>query len=132
MYENVTKLTYDIAKNQFDMEKEFSNEKYIDYYLNICQLVWDCHWAKPTPEQIEQYLEDGEFLAGTESVICPIHDKDMRKHLFLSAQAKQLQYDMLSGRGALLRGEDEKFNDCPDTIGRLKLLGLYQKNMLTE
>lgn len=130
MFENATKLTRDITK-RFGIQQELPDDKYDEYYLNICQLVWDCHWAKPTAEQIEQFITDGQFTLGNEVVKSPVTNAEMRRDLFLSAQAKQLQYDMLSGRGAMLRGEDTKFNACPDTLGRLKSLGLYQRNYMT-
>ena len=130
MFEKATKLTGDYMR-RFGIDKELPDEKYDEYYLNVCQLVWDCHWAKPTAEQIEQFIADGQFTVGNDVVKSPVAGAEMRRHLFLSAQAKQLQYDMLSGRGAILRGEDARFNACPDTLGRLKSLGLYQRNYTT-
>jgi hypothetical protein len=110
-----TKLTDDYLKNVFafslgDVNPKEREAVYYDYYYNICSLVSARDARGLTPKLIEKLIEgDGE-----------------RRELFLAAQYKQLEYDRANGRGGMLRGEDGKFNACPDALDRLKLAGLMR------
>lgn len=140
MYKDVTKLTADWLKNNEDYDlpgsSAYREAKCRDYYLAVCSYIRDNHFLKLTPEQIEVYIADGEVEVvhvdgSVEHLSCRIKNAEEREYLFLSAQAKQLIYDCISGRASMLRGEDLRYNVCWDAIDRLKMLGLYQRTRYT-
>jgi hypothetical protein len=94
-----------------DMPPNMREATYDDYYYNICALIHNYDVRKFTTSGIEEYISDDRI----------------KRDLFLSAQAKQLIYDRLNGRGSMMRGEDEKFNVCPDALDRLRLAGFLRE-----
>lgn len=141
MFDNITKLTGDFIKNETTLNLGMSPKgveiKFREYYFNACNAIAELHYLKPTREQIEELLSFGEFehvdSCGVKIVVsCPVSGEAERKYYFKMAQARQLHYDMLSGRGAMLRGEDDKYNLCPDAVDYIKRLGLYQRTLMCE
>jgi peptidase E len=139
MFDNATKLTPDILMNDFSFKTPWEQKqevnKLLEYYFNTCAVVRELYYLHPTREQIEEYITNGNYIyidsLGNETdVICPITDVSERKYIFLAAQAKQLIYDIGGGRGAMLRGEDKKYNLCEDAIDKIKELGLYQRTFM--
>ena len=133
LFKDATILTADFLKNEFGlnlgMPAEIEQAKFKDYYLTTCEYIREHYYLEPTNTQIEAYLLTGTYTYDTEHVVtCAITDETMRKYIFLHAQAKQLLYDKLGGRGAMLRGEDKQFNVCPDFVNDIKMLGLYQRH----
>ena len=136
MFENATMLTHDFVKNFFVYESELTPklEKALfkEHYFIMCQFTRECHYSRPTPEKIEQFLTDGKMIHGGKEIKSPITDEADRKHFFLMAQAKQFIYDCEGGRGNMVKDEvAQKLNLCKDKVDYVKMLGLYQRNITT-
>ena len=132
-----TQLTADFMLENFGQTFTFWSSKerqakFADYYFNICAAVNGLHYLQPVPAQIETFLSDGEVAIKGEKIKCAVEDEADRKHLFLTAQAKQLMYDISGGRGSMLRGEDRKHDLCRDALARLDMLGLVQRTMFVK
>lgn len=133
MLEDATKLTKEFLKNEenyitgFDATAE--EVKFKEYYLNLCYAIDEIFYVSPTPKEIERFISEGCFERAGERYSSPIDDAEMRKYLFLKAQAKQFIYDMDNGRSAMFRGEDNKYLLSKDSVSALKSLGLCQRTI---
>lgn len=129
-----TILTTDWLKNNLDLSLNFSTTKeaatYKDYYLKICQIIYDNFYLKLMPSDIEEYIADGKFEYDENNTItCGITTLADRQYLFLLAQAKQLQYEKFNGIGGMIAdGNAQLYKVCPEVIGIIKQLGLYQRS----
>jgi hypothetical protein len=113
MFDNATKLDVDfLTLNgiRSGMPPLAFEEKANDYYALTCAYVKDNDFFHPDFAEIEARL-----------------DTDEREKMFLKAQLKQMIYDDKGGRGAMIRGEDAKFNVCPDFVTYLRLAGFLVK-----
>lgn len=111
--------------------------KYKECYFLICNAITKLFYLRPTRQQIETYIAEGEYthvdtLLKENLVECKIKDAEERVYLFKLAQAKQLEYDKISGRAAMLRGENMSTNLCPDAIDCIKQLGLFRRTLYCE
>lgn len=133
MFENATKLTKEFLKNEenyitgFDAKGE--EVKFKEYYLNLCYAIDEIYYVSPTLSEIESFLAEGYFERGGKKYESLVQDAEMRKYLFLKAQAKQFIYDMDNGRSAMFRGEDNKYLLSKDSVSALKALGLCQRTI---
>ena len=122
-----TLLTKDFLTNDMAYESKLpasmETAKFNDYYYAVCDYIREVFYLEPTNEQIEQIIETG--ILGVFK--CPITDKTEREYVFKRAMAKQFIFDMVNGRGAMMRDDLQGFNICLDTQSAIKSLGLYQR-----
>lgn len=132
LFKNAIILTDNFLKNEYglDLKNPRSEIIYRNYYFNICNAIADLHYLKPTRENIEEFIKIGNVGIGEKFIISKVETEVERKYLFLMAQTRQLEYDIVGGRGSMIRGEDGKFNLCPDTWEFLNLLGLIDNGTL--
>jgi hypothetical protein len=133
MFETSTLLTADFLKNEMGYtmpgDASFQKAKFKAYYVSTCAYIREHHYLKLTPANIEAYLSAGEFIYDEfNTITCSISTADEREYYFKLAMAKQLIYDFTGGRGAMLRGADNRFNVCADFVDPIKMLGLYQRS----
>lgn len=122
-----TLLTKDFLTNEmaFDsgMNASLETAKFNDYYYAVCDYIREVFYLEPTNEEIEQIIETGVL----DTFVCPITDQSERQYVFKRAMAKQFIFDMVNGRGAMMRDDLQGFNICLDTQSAIKSLGLYQR-----
>lgn len=127
LYKNCTMLTDGFLASEFGyrLDTEYKNVVYKNYYVNICDAVYQLNAFRPTSDEIEEILTNGkaqrfdQFKSNIETEL-------ERKYLFLLAQAKQLKYDIDNGRAGMIRGENKSFNICEDSKQLLTRVGLIQ------
>lgn len=133
IFENATILSRPFLRNEAGLDLQNSQDEviYKNYYIDMCNAVADLHHLKPSRLNIEELIEKG-FFEGNAGRIGESNIKDFaeREYLFLMAQAKQLRYDINGGRGGMIRGEDGRFNLCPDAWAILHSLGLINNGTL--
>jgi len=137
MFETATLLTDDFLKAEttlsLPMKPAEKKIVYKEYYLNTCNAIAKLHYLHPTRAQIEEYILTGEFIYDELTTLeCPINDHTERVYIFKIAQSKQLQYDFLNGRGAMLSGQEKRFDLCKDATDVIDMLGLYQRTLLCK
>ena len=129
-----TILTKDWLKNNLALELNFSTTKaeatYKEYYLKVCQFIHDNFYLKLTPNQIEEYILNGEFEYDKDNIVsCDINEYLDRQYLFLLAQAKYLEYEKFNGKGGMISdGNARLYRHSDEFIDIIKQLGLYQRN----
>lgn len=141
MFENITQLNDGFLNTELGFTFEGYNLKpndkkilYRDYYFLTCNAIRRMFYLKPSNSQIEEYLKNGTYthtdsLGVKHDVVCQVESEEERKYFFKMATAKQLLYDMPSGRAAMLRGENMSTNLCRDAIDYIKQLGLFQRTL---
>ena len=130
MLENATQLTQDFLNNNTTLSLDplppaLQGVKFDEYYFITCNMIRRHNVLKPSFEQIESFLLRGLLSTPIGSIHSPIASAEGRKHIFRLAQARQLEYDVINGRGAMLREEDTQVtSDCKDAITLLDSIGL--------
>lgn len=136
MFTDRTMLTSDWLKNNADFEikgtQQQQDNKFRQYYIDVCNYVNRHFYMKPTSLDIEEYIDTGLMTFGDTIHSCKIKDRAEREYLFLLAQAKQLIYDYTNGRGAMIRGEDKGYNVNEDFKDIISSLGLYQRTIFAR
>lgn len=137
MFKHATLLSKDFLRNELGykmpLDAATQKAKFKDYYISTCAYIREHHYLKLPPAAIEEYLLMGEYVYDDfNRITCPITYADERKYYLLFAMGKQLIYDFSGGRGAMIRGSDNRFNLCTDFVDTIKLLGLYQRTPTTR
>ena len=137
MYETATIPSTDWLLNEAGLISEWTPQytqiKLKEYYRITCNNVREVFYMRPTSEQIEQFIQAGEYshtdsLGRIKRIASPVKSAEERAYLFKMAQAKQLIYDLAKGRAAVVEGVNEI---SPDSLDCLKELGLYQRTEFT-
>ena len=141
MFKNITQLDDGFLNTElgftfegYSLKPNDKKTLYRDYYFLTCNSIRRFFYLKPTNSQIEEYIKNGTYthtdsLGNRYDVTCPIPSEEERKYFFKMAAAKQLMFDIPSGRAAMLRGENISTNLCRDAIDYIKQLGLYQRTL---
>lgn len=127
LYTNCTMLTDDFLASEFGyrLDTEYEEIVYKNYYVNMCDAVYQLNAFRPTSAEIEEILTNGKAERFSQCK-SDIPTELERKYLFLLAQAKQLKYDRDNGRASMIRGENNSFNICEDSKQLLARVGLIQ------
>ena len=123
----MTILTDEFMKNEldFDVDTASSQKLYKDYYNTFCQVVFSKNAFRPTPADIEQWMEQGYFSKAS-YLKCGISDSKERKNWFLRAMGLQIIYDKNNGRNSMIKGSDGAFDINRESIDCLNIIGLIQ------
>lgn len=125
LYKDRTILTQEFLEVEFGfrVDSEYPEIIFKNYYVNICDAIFQLNVFRPTSEEIEEILTNNQAKRFSQFKGQISVEKE-RKYLFLLAQAKQLKYDIDNGRANMIRGES--FNLCEDSKQLLTRIGLVQ------
>lgn len=123
----MTILTDDYMKNEldWDVETEASEKMYKDYYDTFCRIVHQKNAFRPTPKDIEEWIEQGHFDKAP-YLVCEIKEQPERANWFKRAMGLQIIYDSNNGRNAMIKGSDGEYDIGRESLGCLEEIGLIQ------
>lgn len=122
----MTILDSGFMKNELDFVPMVETQLlYKDYYMKICQYVYRNSVYRPTPSEIEEFLQNG-FCGRFFKVKSHIETAEERKYLFKRAMGLQLIYDTNNGRQSMIKGTNSADDVCRETYEALDVIGLIQ------
>lgn len=123
----MTILTDEFMKNEldFDVNTASSQKVYKDYYNTFCQVIFSKNAFRPTPADIEEWIEQGYFNKAP-YLKCGIKESAEREKWLLRAMGLQIIYDANNGRNSMIKGSDGAFDINRESIDCLGIIGLIQ------